>query len=1237
MIFIIFAGTTPTKKGISTPTRRSKRLSSTSPVKSDIDDEKPSKIKGRLSSVPETIEEIKEIVEEENKIEKKSEKTEEKEDSVQKAKILSLKKPLIADDIDDELEKLNCLQNGGNKEKDKINSEETDDYLLTDETERTNVEINKDDILASQDLFSDTDSCSQQTEVEKRKEILEKYYQSPENTKLVFKEITVNLCRKNVMNTPEKEIIQINGKSPKCHNISTDSSITLHNGENEAMDGSVLSDAKNKLENNFSKDTTFKSKSGDDSQLNVSVTSNNSVEKENQLPSENLNVNKKEENKSPKKVAIALDDYSEPMEVDESINNVLNKSNVEEEKEVSINDLNISINEDMKKSDSPVDKTEQIVNNIDEDNVAKNNQNDANKTVESIKENSLNKDHVEESTAEATNQHEKTANVIKEKVLGENESVSDKNIDIPPVEEDSRNISSNEDQVQENTASSKITEISSEGNFEKDNNTDVSITNKTINHEDSAESINITEVQESDTTLLEKEIVSESTEINLNVSKQKIREKEITEIIKTNLNISKEKENEYSDSFSKHTFVTDEKQIEENVETIVGTHLNKKKSKNLNLTNEEEIDEEVENSENESNKTSSNPAKEKPSDLKKVTEEETSEEEQSDIEQVNKTSKITKKIPLNISTEENQTKADLICSTPLTQSNTRKSRSFDKLEKVKKNSPEKPSIMSQIDNLIKSSNVELNGSSEDEEAGNDFILDQAEEGEEDTPSEGSNDIVDEGESINSISSEYDGSDDEYEKDSFLTDDEAKELLEGEEYDIYDFADKKNTPKNKNIEEKNKSRIIRPTESSDEEIEIKSAEISLKKGKKSRIIRPTDSTDEEVENQSNKSFTSFGIQTEKQWSDKSISTTSTNIATVANQTKSEIKKSVAILENLKVEEIQSQEVITHISEAVEKFFTDIKEETGEVKINLSLDYSTASYKDDDEQATNSQKIDKTKQSKEDDVIVLETEQLVNDTYIKKRKKKDENLQENSMKKKKKAKHLKSQEIAIENTNAVDTTTLIKTDKKKDSRKTNKEQGLMEENNLNENQKTVMNDFVVTKEATKRQLKTDSEIIPKKKFKPSGGNSNNKNKKGKESTDIVNDESKTHSVQKFKLLPSKQPKLTEDIKVDYFPNNLLSKIIKQEEKRKKSKRPSLLLTSNIEDQSWNIEPNVLLKPSKKSARTVVEPNNKKIKKLEKQIPTASDMIRAKDFKTQRLYDPGRVRRMDTKTLIKKKLLK
>jgi hypothetical protein len=125
------------------------------------------------------------------------------------------------------------------------------------------------------------------------------------------------------------------------------------------------------------------------------------------------------------------------------------------------------------------------------------------------------------------------------------------------------------------------------------------------------------------------------------------------------------------------------------------------------------------------------------------------------------------------------------------------------------------------------------GSEEDEEKRHPLLDSMAEEGEEDTPSEGSNDIVEIGEEINTTESEF-SSDESYDKNSFIDDEENCQLLSGEEYDL-------------SLEDSHKRRrIIKLSSGSDDEVvRISKPKKKIpKKRKKSRIIRIQDSSDED---------------------------------------------------------------------------------------------------------------------------------------------------------------------------------------------------------------------------------------------------------------------------------------------------------------------------------------------------------------------------------------------------------
>ncbi|KAF5304913.1 hypothetical protein FQR65_LT00797 [Abscondita terminalis] len=157
-------------------------------------------------------------------------------------------------------------------------------------------------------------------------------------------------------------------------------------------------------------------------------------------------------------------------------------------------------------------------------------------------------------------------------------------------------------------------------------------------------------------------------------------------------------------------------------------------------------------------------------------------------------------------------------------------------------------LMKKITELT--NNLEVESSSD--ESVNNFIDDMAEEAEEDTPSEGSNDIVDLGESVGSTESEID-SDESYELDSFIDDDEDEELLSGEEYDL-------DQEKSKRKPTKKRSRIVKIDGSSDEEKNKEELDNKVQATKKNVEISPKKKElnhkfedDSDVENMSTKAY------------------------------------------------------------------------------------------------------------------------------------------------------------------------------------------------------------------------------------------------------------------------------------------------------------------------------------------------------------------------------------------------
>lgn len=583
-------------------------------------------------------------------------------------------------------------------------------------------------------------------------------------------------------------------------------------------------------------------------------------------------------------------------------------------------------------------------------------------------------------------------------------------------------------------------------------------------------------------------------------------------------------------------------------------------------------------------------------------------------------------------------------------------------------SGEKKTIESRIDDLIKKHEIEF---SDSETSVGDFVDAEAEEGEEDTPSEDSNQIIEEGETINTTSSEY-GSSDEYEKDSFLTDEEINPFVSGDEYEVSDTEEKKK-------KKKKSSRIIRPTESDDEESTAEAKkDLSIKespqsKSRKSRIIRPTKSSDEEEIESENKNSADDDTKTENK-----------HDSTVEIQTPKELRKSVSILENVKIEEIKSQQLIDQISVAVEKFFAEVTDDAGEVKINLSLDYSNASVIETE--GDNSAVLKQTRKKRKDrslqDTDKYEMESSVFTEILQppsEKKRKSTEIVEN--RKEKWLKGSLSDEDAYKGSkeDVADQNSILKKKKKKSKQQIkklhqeepekdvcgvsptkNKRRDRQIINKSPNQQEEVEADELNIENGSKRKMKTkvqahlssDNEMVhiaeskrkQKKRQQEMEVEGTEHKKRRPNETDVTNIKQKKalkgEDSKISKILPSKQA-LVENMKVEYFPNNLLKKIVDQEEKRKRSQRPSLIITPDSNAESaWEIESTSPPKPSKASIVVTKKLNKSKDRKNTKSIeikPSTESSVHPKDFKTKVLFSRAHVNRMDTKTLMKKKLLK
>lgn len=1232
---------------------------------------------------------IKESDEEENNVA-------EKQESGRKGKVLSLKKRLVKEDDNDDEDDIILVDNDVEKDK------EGDEIKPSQET----VKSAEDVIPSSQDLFSDTDSSSQKTEVEKDdKKVLDKFNRTPESSKVIIKDVKIILEK-----TPESEM--------KQQSISE-----------EKLDLKKKTEIKDA--NDSSKGITIKEEvnsSGDESfslQLNMSIInttqnkqnqsfSSECSEKENLQPNKSLNVSKTVEKVD--------DDFCEPMEVDETI--IDEEKKADEDKEtgekiaVSGDDVSdISKEMDIVSGKEPEEDSVKVEEKVVEEKSEKKEE------VESVV---LEEKGLSTKASEAEKQKEKAVEEISEDI------VDVKNLEeIVEVEQKEKSVNEEKEQTESQEKASNGDEVTNEDHVEgtpkkvskivdlakKEEETPKQTPKQNKSNSPNQEKI-ITQEETPKKGSEQKKLTSLG---NKEEPKDENVEKTPNKVAKTQLETSKHEEIEAVEEQStkeshqqgqkrKANDESDENLSEE--ELVEKSPRTLKKRCSLNVTNEEDQTEKKESPKktalatSEENKRASLSSEEEPvveeitktqlNSPKQEKEEDGEESAKAQLETQERKTKDEDKVEekaaeeapgvnlnecviadnesengkddnadrsLNTSTQKKRaslqaspksaTKEQKLAHSDnsVKEAKNRKSSSPSQKVSVKGKSrrslkmqlkrlrercfndgfsdSEDENLMYRIEdmlNAMKKSGESTLSDSGDEDNEEEFVLVEAEEGEEDTPSEGSNDIIDVGEPINTTSSESSGSNDEYEKDSFITDDEAQDLLSGDEFDIYD-----NTTKKSKSPQKRQTRIIRPTESSEDETTVQPLLKTKESPRKSRIIRPTESSEEDIEVLTNekdtsllKSFTSVGNQTQE----------------LASET--EVKKSVAILEGVKIEEIGSQQLITHITEAVGKFFADMQDDSSAVKINLSLDYSTTSCKDLDEMVNVSDVGEKKKkkkkrssagqketdaETKRDREIAKLQEEIAQEERNKKKKENQVVLEEATTKKKKK---LEKQGLPAEEENNADNTFVIS----KSERKTHKKLEKSQENN----QPKVKQQPLVMK-PVKRKQETVTEI-PKKILKPSPSIKLNKSAE----TSILKQKPKTDPTKKFKLLPSTS-NTVQDVKVDYFPNPLLSLLVDQE-KKKKSKKASLLSA----DRSWSVEPVASPRLAKAESAWEVEPvadpkpsknclmaeSNKRKKKKSKPT-TARELIKSKDFKTQQLYESGRIKRMDTKKLLKKKLLK
>ncbi|XP_017779611.1 PREDICTED: titin homolog [Nicrophorus vespilloides] len=262
-------------------------------------------------------------------------------------------------------------------------------------------------------------------------------------------------------------------------------------------------------------------------------------------------------------------------------------------------------------------------------------------------------------------------------------------------------------------------------------------------------------------------------------------------------------------------------------------------------------------------------------------------------------------------------------------------------------------------------NLQVTNDSDDDNSNNDdnFLDDMAMEGEEDTPSEGSNDLPEYGESLHSSESDRNDSDEDYEVDSFIDDNESVELLSGNEYDISD-VDKKDKKKSK----KKRSRILSISESDNEDAEkTKSSEevVDIQETKNVRKSKSPMKAVNQIEVLSNiticqadeeeLSDENVGVEEEKQESKVIVSDENNEIEESEkisdsfikdkSRRKSKKRTSISLQENLKLSELTDETINEKIAKAVDFFCSSIKDSSGNVSLNVSLDYANNSSDDE----------------------------------------------------------------------------------------------------------------------------------------------------------------------------------------------------------------------------------------------------------------------------------------------------
>lgn len=514
-------------------------------------------------------------------------------------------------------------------------------------------------------------------------------------------------------------------------------------------------------------------------------------------------------------------------------------------------------------------------------------------------------------------------------------------------------------------------------------------------------------------------------------------------------------------------------------------------------------------------------------------------------------------------------------------------------------------LKSKYESLEESSESEEEDSKSQEDY-NEFIDGMAEEGEEDTPSEDSNQIIDEGESIGSSDSDQNlFEDDSYDPDdSFICDEEPAELLSGDEYDL-------------DIEKKTKkgSRIIDP-----ETLDVNNGIVTVPKKntspkakpKRCRIITIENSSSEDE--QENKEVTvlsdanvSRGLQNEKTSDSVIVIDDSEDPVSVTKNTslKTEIKQNVSLVEeppttrkslkpeesketwqnvsllqnislnaltasaqkhnrktsltlqeNIQVDNLRDPVVSQRINSLVQSFCSTIKK--GEISLNLSLE-----YEDSQEPSP------KESEEKTEAVHILSDVTLVT----------EETAQE-----------VKNPTVSVVSDTLEDESNIMNTE----------ENNEVEVDNVNLEVEDEVFETETVPNATDINNTSEEEVRTKRKKL--------KRRLSKSLSEIETETKKSKRRKKNRKHRGDSSDVN-DLKTGTL--NLLEQLVTDVKNRpKRIIKPS----SPIPEGTWNISPVSSVKPSTCSA-TRPKPH-------------------PKDFKNQLLNDPSRAKRIETKKLLKKK---